>query len=119
MRAYAVETMLVAYDFEGPQLFKMDPAGHYYGYRAATSGVKEQEAINYLEKKIQKRNKKFDDQSEKETIQEVIRCLQTVLSEDFKATDIEVGIVTKRDPVFKKLSVEQITEHLNEIQKFD
>lgn len=51
MRPYAVETILCSIDEErGPQVFKVDPAGHYYGYRAACSGVKESEANNYLEK---------------------------------------------------------------------
>ena len=51
MRPYAVETLLCSIDEErGPQLFKVDPSGHYLGYKAAASGVKEQEALNFLEK---------------------------------------------------------------------
>ena len=51
MRPYGVETILCSIDDErGPQIFKCDPAGHFYGYRAIASGVKEHEAINYLEK---------------------------------------------------------------------
>lgn len=51
MRPYACETIMGAIDEErGPALFKVDPAGHYFGYRACASGVKEAEAINYLEK---------------------------------------------------------------------
>ncbi len=50
MRAYAVELMFFGVDSEnGPQLFKVDPAGHYYGYHACGSGVKEQEVQNQLQ----------------------------------------------------------------------
>ena len=38
-------------DEDGPQLFKIDPAGYYIGYRATCAGVKEQEGMNFLEKK--------------------------------------------------------------------
>ena len=31
---------------------KVDPAGHYFPYKATSSGSKEQEAMNWLEKKV-------------------------------------------------------------------
>ena len=40
--------------------------------------MKEQEVVNHLEKKINKRSDKFSELSEKETIQEAIKCLQSV-----------------------------------------
>eukprot|EP00121_Abeoforma_whisleri_P007288 Awhi_evm1s6649 len=47
--------ILISIDDElGPQLFKTDPAGYHVGYKAVASGVKEQEATNFLEKKIKK-----------------------------------------------------------------
>lgn len=34
MRPYAVETMIASIDDEnGPMLYKVDPAGHFYGHR--------------------------------------------------------------------------------------
>ena len=102
-RAYAVETMFCTIDKElGPQLWKIDPAGHFQGYRAVTGGVKEQEAVNFQEKKINKRANKFSDLTQKQTISESINCLQTVLGEEFKATDVEVGVVTAENPRFRK-----------------
>ena len=50
----AVLTILVGVDEErGPQIFKIDPAGHYFPYKATSAGAKEQEAMNYLEKKVE------------------------------------------------------------------
>ena len=44
---------LVGIDEElGPQLFKCDPAGYFAGYKACSSGAKEDEAMNFLEKQF-------------------------------------------------------------------
>jgi 20S proteasome subunit alpha 1 len=52
-------------DEYGPQLFKYDPAGSFIGYKATASGTKDQDAINFLDKKF-KSNPKL---SKDETIQ--------------------------------------------------
>ncbi|XP_064954076.1 proteasome subunit alpha type-6 isoform X2 [Musa acuminata AAA Group] len=59
-------------------------------FQAASAGLKEQEAINLLEKKM-KNDPAF---SYEETVQTAISALQSVLQKDFKATEIEVGVVT-------------------------
>lgn len=114
MRPLGVSSILIAFDEEvGPQLFKTDPAGYYVGYKATAAGAKEQEAINFLEKKM-KNNPSF---SYEDTVQTAIAALQAVLSEDFKATEIEVGVVKSDDTAFKVLSVEEVEEHLTAISE--
>lgn len=61
-------------DEKGPQVYKVDPAGHYYGYRATAAGVKEQEATNFLEKQFKEETKRNTD----DTVQLAIECLQSV-----------------------------------------
>ncbi|KAF5183747.1 Proteasome subunit alpha type-6 [Thalictrum thalictroides] len=116
MRPLGVAAMVLGMDEEnGPQLFKCDPAGHFFGHKATSAGLKEQEAINFLEKKM-KNDPAF---SYEETVQTAISALQSVLQEDFKATEIEVGVVRKENPVFRVLSTEEIDEQLTAISERD
>ncbi|CAK9232423.1 unnamed protein product [Sphagnum troendelagicum] len=116
MRPLGVAAMLIGIDDElGPQLYKCDPAGHFVGYKATSSGSKEQEAVNFLEKKI-----KNDPQlSQDETVQTAISALQSILLEDFKPTEIEVGMVSVGNPHFRVLTTEEIDEHLTAISERD
>ncbi|KAJ4831682.1 hypothetical protein Tsubulata_042312 [Turnera subulata] len=113
MRPLGVVAMVLGIDDEfGPKLYKCDPAGHFFGHKATSAGLKEQEAINFLEKKM-KNDPAF---TYEETVQTAISALQSVLQEDFKATEIEVGVVRKENPVFRVLSTEEIDEHLTAIR---
>lgn len=119
MRAYAVELILFSVEPEyGPQLYKIDPAGHYMGYHAVTSGVKEQDAINHLEKEWTSR-KGFPGLADEEAIRLAIDTLQKTIGQDFKPTDIEVGFVNGVNRTFKKLTAAEIESHLQVIQRFD
>ena len=46
-------------------------------------------------------------------------CLQTVLGEDLKAKELEVGIVTTENKNFRLLGVDEIEEHLTAISERD
>lgn len=60
MRPLGTSMTIIGIDEEfGPQLFKIDPAGHFAGYKATASGLKEQECINFLEKKFKDTNLKL------------------------------------------------------------
>ncbi|KAL7748659.1 Proteasome subunit YC7alpha/Y8 (protease yscE subunit 7) [Sorochytrium milnesiophthora] len=119
MRPFGVSMMLIGIDPEfGPQLYKVDPAGYYVGYHAATAGAKHQEAFNFLEKKLKKRigNLNMD---LNETIELAVTTLSSTLSADFKANEIEIGIVTEQDPRFRVLSEQEIDTHLTRITEKD
>lgn len=121
MRPLAVSHMYMSIDDEtGPQLFKVDPAGYYVGYKACAAGAKEQEAINHLEMKF----KSDPDLSYDETVQTAIAALQSVLSEDFKSSEIEVGVVRcgetgPKAGQFKMLSNAEVDDVLTQISERD
>ena len=101
-------------DEVGPELFKVDPAGHFLGYKATAAGVKEQDAINALEKHFKENASLSTD----ETIRLAITTMQGVLSSDFKASEIEIAVMSKSDK-FKILSDSEVEAHLTSIAEQD
>lgn len=95
-------------------VYKTDPAGYYCGYRGCAVGVKAIEAQNYLEKKLKKRL----DYGNDETIQLAISTLANVLSMDFKASELQVGIVDGSEK-FRILTESEIDKHLTTISEKD
>lgn len=116
MRPLGVTLMFCSMDDEkGAQLFKCDPAGYFVGYKATAAGAKEVEAGNFLEKKF----KTNPQMSYTDAVQVAISTLQAVLSEDFKASEIEVGVVTGENTRFRVLPDSEVEEHLTAIAERD
>lgn len=108
--------VLIAYDDEsGPSVYKTDPSGYYCSYKAVATGSKATDANAYLEKKLKKRQEFSAD----EAVQLAISCLSTVLSVDFKASEIEIGVVSKDNPKFRVLTENEIDRHLTAIAEKD
>lgn len=84
--------------------------------QATSAGAKDQEAENFLEKKV-KANASF---SFDEAVQTAISALQNVLSEDLKASEIEVGVASQAGGrKFRVLRSEEVEEHLTAISERD
>ncbi|KAK5582866.1 hypothetical protein RB653_004455 [Dictyostelium firmibasis] len=115
-RPLGVAMILIGIDDElGPQLFKVDPAGVYTGYKATAAGEKEQESTNFLEKKF-KSNPQL---SKDETIQMAISTLQSVLGADLKSSDLEIGICTMDNRKFVIMTDEDIDSQLTKLAERD
>ncbi|CAD7954109.1 unnamed protein product [Amoebophrya sp. A25] len=116
MRPLGAVIHLCAVDDEkGPQLWKIDPSGHYFGWKALATGPKDQEANNMLEKVV----KQTDGNGERTlTIRKTLDVLMQTLAQDVKPTDVEVGVVTAEGG-FRMLSVQEIDDHLTAIHEQD
>jgi 20S proteasome subunit alpha 1 len=130
MRPLGVIPMIIGIDEEeGTQLFKVDPAGYFVGYRATAAGVKDQEATNWLEKQHKGVEGGFESLMFDDVVQTAIIGLQNVLGEDLKSSDIEVACafipsVDKEGGVYRGgkftvLSEAQVDDHLNKISEKD
>lgn len=123
MRPYGVSMILVGIDAErGPQIFKIDPAGYYVGFRATAAGVKQTEATNFLEKQFKKSSTTTTGDAAsavpeapagasatdaaaleaehissnltmQQTLDLAVNTLATVLAQDLKPSELEVAIV--------------------------
>jgi len=125
-RVPGCSVMLAAIDDElGPRLYLVDPAGACYGYKAAATGNKEQEAMSTLEKLMKEKEETAEKQkvpfqmNEKETIEMAIEALQKVLGVDFKSNQVEAAIVTKSQPRFRLLTEKEIDSYLTAISEKD
>ncbi|ORZ33809.1 N-terminal nucleophile aminohydrolase [Catenaria anguillulae PL171] len=107
MRPLGVSMMLIAVDDElGPQVFK-----------AACAGTKHTEAFNLLEKKF-KREEVAAGLGYNEVVELAITTLSATLSADFKAKDIEIGVVRQGER-FRVLDETEVDEFLNRIAERD
>lgn len=115
-RPLGIVMILIGIDSErGPQCFKVDPAGYFVGYKATAAGTKQTEATNHLEKQFKKEGSNAVKLNRNGPIELAITTLNTVLATDFKATEIEIGVVSNDHPEFKVLTTEEIDAHLQRI----
>jgi 20S proteasome subunit alpha 1 len=119
MRPLGVAITLISLDDEnGPLVYKCDPAGYFVGYKATATGPKQQEAMNYLEKKLKKKDHAEGDW--KQVVELAITALSNVLAVDFRKNDIEIGVVgIDGSSQFRKLTVDEIDERLVAIAEQD
>ena len=112
MRPLANIALMIGVDDEdGPTVCKVDCAGHFLPYKAAASGPKEQEAMNFLEKRVDD----LPEYSQDEIIRLAITCLGSVLGSDFRGAEIEVGTISGKNGKFTILTESDIDAHLNAI----
>lgn len=113
IRAMGVATTIIGMDRDDetgkllPKVYKTDPAGHFVGYFATSSGAKEVEAVQQLEK-VMRGDKKFSDMTEREVKECCLATLSHVLNEALKASDVEMACVSVDKPKFHRVGDSEI-----------
>ncbi|CAJ0944517.1 unnamed protein product, partial [Mesorhabditis belari] len=116
MRSLGCGMLMISFDDEdGPQVYRIDPAGSYRNMKGAGLGVKDTTIKHSLEKKLKKKSD-FDKDG---TIQCALEVLQESLGNDVRASDLELIYVTKDKRAFNKLTTEEIEAHLTIIANRD
>lgn len=114
LRALASFMLLVGVDDErGAQLFKIDPAGQFFPYKAVAVGSREQDATNWFEKRVDD----LPGMDQAAAVQCGIMAVQHILSSDFKGAELDVGVATATG--FRMLTADEVEEHLNSIAERD
>ena len=72
-------------------------------FKATAAGVKQTSQPAFLKREV----KTFDWALE-QTVETAITCLSTVLSIDFKPSEMEVGVVTVENPKFRILTEAEV-----------
>lgn len=121
MRPLGTAITLIAIDDErGPQVYKCDPAGYFVGYIGTAAGTKATDMMNHFEKELKKvSGKAYFGESLEETLELAVTSLTTVLGQDFKASDLEIGVVSVENPCFAIFTNEQIDAVLTRIAEKD
>ena len=120
-RTLAVNSILCCVDPEdGPQLYRVDLAGSFFGYAACAAGAKEQEATSLFEKRVKERGNNMSNDIAAQT---AIEVLQTCVGADFKPSEIEVGISEKNadgtTADFRVLNDDEVEKLLGSIAERD
>lgn len=106
-----------------PRVYKCDPAGFYISYAGTSAGPKSSEAMNVLEKKAMQPETEDALVHFGATLEETIECaiatLGSVVGQEFKSTDIEIGFVSETSPRFQVLSVDEIDAILTRLAEKD
>ncbi len=110
VRPFGVSLIIGGVDSGGPQLFKTDPAGQYFGYYATAIGRGEQRIEEFLEKKYRK------DMSLEEAIMLAVEALKTASEKQLTPQQIDLGVIPVSTGEFRKCSVSEIEEIFSKLK---
>lgn len=109
VRPFGVSLLVAGVDADKtPRLYQVDPSGAYFGWKATAIGKNYVNAKNFLEKRYQ------DDMELEDAIHTALLTLREGFEGEMTCKNIEVGIVSSSDGVFRTLTPEQIQDYLDE-----
>ncbi|KAH8387510.1 hypothetical protein KR093_007475 [Drosophila rubida] len=110
-RSLDCNMLFISYDEEyGPHVYRTELEPQYYDYFNCAAGSKMTDAHNYFRKHY-----KYN-MPDEEALQMAVNCLASATQVDFKASDIEVGIVSESLPRLHKLSEGEIKHFVDNME---
>lgn len=109
VRPFGVSCLVAGWDEEnGPQLFQVDPSGSSFGWKATAIGKNYVNAKNFLERR-------YDDEVE---LDDAVHIALLTLRESYEGEmtehNIEVGIISAEEKVFRILTPQEVRDYLDE-----
>uniref|UniRef100_A0A7S2KZ24 Proteasome alpha-type subunits domain-containing protein n=1 Tax=Leptocylindrus danicus TaxID=163516 RepID=A0A7S2KZ24_9STRA len=114
VRPFGVSLLVAGLDYEEdgstmvPRLYQVDPSGAYFGWKATAIGKNYVHAKNFLEKRFQ------EDMELEDAIHTALLTLREGFEGEMTSSNIEVGVVSLEDPVFRVLSQAEVQDYLDE-----
>eukprot|EP01126_Amoeba_proteus_P028561 TRINITY_DN2816_c0_g1_i4.p1 TRINITY_DN2816_c0_g1~~TRINITY_DN2816_c0_g1_i4.p1 ORF type:complete len:173 (+),score=38.17 TRINITY_DN2816_c0_g1_i4:293-811(+) len=112
-RPFGVALLMGGVDETGPILFHMDPSGTFLEYKAMAIGAGSEGAQQHLEKEF------YDSLSLVEAKILALQVLKQVMEEKLESHNIEIGVVSVDDKLFKHLTIDEIEELITELKPVD
>lgn len=109
VRPFGVSLLVAGTDADGtPRLYQVDPSGAYFGWKATAIGKNYINAKNFLERRYQ------EDMELEDAIHTALLTLREGFEGEMTSNNIEVGVVSTTDGVFRRLTPDQIQDYLDE-----
>ena len=109
VRPFGVSLLVAGTDADGtPRLYQVDPSGAYFGWKATAIGKNYVNAKNCLERRFQ------EEMELEDAIHTALLTLREGFEGEMTSENIEVGVVSTSDGVFRRLTVEEIQDYLDE-----
>ncbi len=111
LRPFGVSLLIAGIDRKGPSLFKTDPTGIYFQYKAAVIGEGETEIEESFAKEYNP-DMSFDD-----AIRMGLKALYKFLDKDFTVDRIDAAIVNSDKKAMQRVSKQDLDKVMKEVKK--
>ncbi|MCS7097083.1 MAG: archaeal proteasome endopeptidase complex subunit alpha [Candidatus Methanomethylicia archaeon] len=110
VRPFGVAFLIAGVDYNGPRLLMTEPSGSYASYFARVIGSGSQQVTEFLEKHY-----KFEISLD-EAMKLAISALKPIIEAPLEPDKLEIGIVSIKDGLFRKLSRNEIALLISSIK---
>ncbi len=111
VRPFGISVLIAGVDAQTgqPSLFQVDPSGAFFAWKATAVGR------NFVNSKVFLEKRYSEDLEVEDAIHTALLCLKESFEGAMNEGNVEVGIVTVDNPVFRVLRKEELRDYLAEV----